>query len=173
MSDEAQSLSGSYAEAEALCKKLDTFPSSNNSEFQDVLSAAITAYEACIRIASQISLFSPNEALDDVSSRDLRYLLLHYQIAELVFRSNRGERKDIILQARSELEQFLHLLDQYDVLSKADLQMLERYQDNRDGFALAPGGDAAARREVKIQRFREEKALKARIEVRSRRSMVA
>jgi hypothetical protein len=61
---------------------------------------------------------------------------------------------------------FLKLLDSYDVLSKADAKLYERFRDNPQSFSTASTSDAAARRQTKIARFREEKELRRKLEVR-------
>lgn len=44
--------------------------------------------------------------------------------------------------------------------------MYEQYRDNPNDFSTASLTDAVARRQTKINRFREEKTLKAKLEVR-------
>lgn len=63
-------------------------------------------------------------------------------------------------------ERFLERLDNYDLLSSDDKRLYERYFDNPDSFTLTPANDAAERRQAKISRFREEKELKQKLEVR-------
>lgn len=50
------------------------------------------------------------------------------------------------------------------MISLADKKLYEQYNEAPDSFSLAPN-DAAARRQVKINRFREEKELKQKLEV--------
>lgn len=57
-------------------------------------------------------------------------------------------------------------LDEYDLLSPGDKKLHEQYLENPSAFALASMNDAAARRQVKVARFREEKELKQKLEVR-------
>lgn len=65
-----------------------------------------------------------------------------------------------------EYERYLELLDNYDLLSSGDKKLHERYLENPDTFSLNLTNDPAARREAKINRFREEKELKNKLEVR-------
>lgn len=96
-----------------------------------------------------------------------RYLLVNFWIAELLLRITGGDRKSHLLNARTSLESFLKLVDSYDLLSPSDSKLLETYQEGPDVFSTASTRDAAARRETKIARFREEKALKQKLEVRT------
>ncbi|KAF1817048.1 TAP42-like protein [Eremomyces bilateralis CBS 781.70] len=165
MAEEQRSLRSVYLSAEAKRQELEGLGNSNTEDYQDTLSSAIKLYEDCLRIADEVSLFSPNETLEDVSSGDLQYFLINHQLAELVQRLTGIERrKENLLAARSCYESFLKLLDAYDLLSKSDSKLLEQYHDGPDRFSVASTTDASARRETKIARFREEKDLKQRLQ---------
>jgi len=64
-----------------------------------------------------------------------------------------------------ELERYLKQLDNYDILSKEEARLYERYKERPDNFSTASISDAASRRQTKIDRFKEEKALKEKLEV--------
>lgn len=53
-------------------KELESSPDPTGSDYQENLQAAITSLEECRKIADRISLFSPNETEDDISSGDLQ-----------------------------------------------------------------------------------------------------
>lgn len=165
MDTETRTLRTVFSEAESRRKQLDNFTSSTSSAFQQTLVAAIKDYDECLRIAAQVSLFSPNETLDDINTGDLQFLLINYYLAELILKKTATGRKESLLQARSHYERFLKLLDNYDILSKLDSKIFERYTEDPDNFSTAPVTDAAARRGTKIARFKAEKELKSRIEV--------
>ena len=101
-------------------------------------------------------------------------MAINYHLAELVqkiFNTDISARKQNLLRARRHYEQFLKLLDAYDVLGKADAKLFEVYTEDKDNFSTASTKDAAARRDAKISRFREEKQLKQKLEVRIRISV--
>ncbi|KAJ9644700.1 Type 2A phosphatase-associated protein 42 [Coniosporium tulheliwenetii] len=161
---EERNIRSLFAEAETNRKALESSWDTNSAEYQEKLSATISKYEDCLRIADQVSLFSPNETADDIASGDIQYLLVNFWIAELLLRITGGDRKSHLLNARTSLESFLKLVDSYDLLSPSDSKLLETYQEGPDVFSTASTRDAAARRETKIARFREEKALKQKLE---------
>lgn len=166
MDDQPRSLRVLFSDAEALRKGFETSGlSPTSSEFQENLTSAIATYEECLKVASQVSLFSPNESLEDTNSGDLQYLLINYHLAELIQRITFGNRKANVLKARECYESFLKLLDQYDIFLKADSRMYEQYTDSPGTFATASTTDAQARRDTKIARFKEEKELKRKLEV--------
>ncbi|KAF2143651.1 uncharacterized protein K452DRAFT_267914 [Aplosporella prunicola CBS 121167] len=164
MEEQPQSLRALFGDAESKRKELENSYDSNSATFQRNLMSAIATYEECLKVADRVSLFSPNETLEDVSSGDIQYMLIHFHVAELVQRINGGDRKANLLGARRSYDNFLKLLDSYDMLSKSDAKLYERYLEAPNSFSTASTTDAAARRETKIARFREEKAMKAKLE---------
>ncbi|KAF2459184.1 type 2A phosphatase-associated protein 42 [Lineolata rhizophorae] len=170
--DSPQSLRALYAQARRATHSLDTLAlPSTSPDYQSHLSAAISAYEAC---ASRLTdVFSPDsETLEDVSSNDLAYLLIDFELAGLVLRKTsfgeegggaQGRKKDL-LRAREAYERFLRLVDRLDGLSRQDQRLWERYLEDKEGFSTAGTADAVARRGIKIARFREEKELQRKLE---------
>ncbi|KAF4541667.1 TAP42-like protein [Lasiodiplodia theobromae] len=159
-----QSLRALFSSAEAKRKDLEATYDSNSDAYQQKLSSAIATYEECLKVADRVSLFSPNETLEDVSSGDIQYMIINYHLAELLQRIVGTDRKATLLSARGCYEKFMKLLDSYDVLSKPDAKLYEKYQESPNSFSTASTSDAAARRETKIARFRAEKELKAKLE---------
>ena len=157
-----------FARAEQSRGSLSTYPTTISSSYQENLASAITAYESSLRLVSELSLFSPNETLEDLSSTSLPYLLINFRLGQLVEKITGGERKDVILRARGRYERFLKVLDGYDILSSGDAKMLERYLEDPERFSTASTTDATARRNTKIARFKEEKELKSKMEYLNR-----
>ncbi|KAK7510984.1 type 2A phosphatase-associated protein 42 [Phyllosticta citriasiana] len=163
---EPKSLRALFEDAETKRKALESSHEYSGDEYQDNLSSAIATYNKCSKVADQVSLFSPNESLEDVSSGDLQYFLIDFYIAELVQKirgTNPQFRKSNLQKARHYYGKFLKLLDSYDLLSKPDAKLFERYTEAPDSFSTASTTDAAARRETKIARFRAEKEMKTKL----------
>ncbi|KAF1994790.1 type 2A phosphatase-associated protein 42 [Amniculicola lignicola CBS 123094] len=166
MEDQPKSIRALFLTAERQRQNLASQPSSNTPSFQENLKTTIATYEECLELSESVSLFSPNETLDDVSSSDLQYMAICFQLAELVQKITGGvsERKETLQRARENYEKFLKLLDLYDILEKSDAKLLALYKENRNAFSTASTTDVAARRDAKIARFRQEKELKTKIE---------
>ncbi|KAI9725213.1 MAG: hypothetical protein M1828_003394 [Chrysothrix sp. TS-e1954] len=181
MANETVSLKECYADAESRRRRLDNAPDTNSIRYQDEIASTIVLYETCLARIDDVSLFSINEGLEDVTSNDLKYsenssiplvtnadgirfLLIHFFIAELVQRNNVTNRKLSLLHARSEYESFLKLLDDYDAFLSDDLRKYQRYQEEPSVFSTLSTNEAAARRQEKITNFKEEKALKAKLQ---------
>ena len=92
-------------------------------------------------------------------------MTLEYHLAELIQRAPSADRETVLRSSLDLYEKFLTRLDEYGILSKSDRKLFEDYMANPSGFTLAPVNDAAARRETKVRRFREEKELKEKLEV--------
>jgi hypothetical protein len=90
---------------------------------------------------------------------------LEYFLAELMQRAATSDRESALKRALEQYEKFLGRLDEYELLSEGDKKLFEQYMANPSSWTLAPANDAAARREIKVTRFREEKELKQKLEV--------
>ena len=71
----------------------------------------------------------------------------------------------VLRRAQKAYERYLSLLDNYNMLNAKDRRLYERYLDDRDDFSLISTTDAAARRDTKIARYKQENELKLKLEV--------
>lgn len=78
MTDETLSLRQCLSDAERQQSAFEVSHDYNSPASQSSLARALAGYEQCLKIASNISLFSSNEELEDVSSGDLRSVPIHY-----------------------------------------------------------------------------------------------
>jgi hypothetical protein len=116
-----------------------------------------------------LSFLSLNSVSWHKADHSSRYLAINHHLAELIERLSTPDislRKANILLARKYYESFLKQLDGYDILSASDSKLLDGYSEDKANFSTANTRDAAARRDAKIARFREEKELKRKLEVR-------
>ena len=165
MADSDASLRELFVTAKSLTKELEKLES-NSQNYQDKLRHAIATFEQCSKVADQLSLFSPNETADDISSTDLQYLSIDYWLGDLIPRQRSSARKPLLQQSRGAYERYLGRLEDYDLLSKDDKKLDERFQENKAAFSLLGNGDATQKRNIKIARYRQEKDLKQKFEVR-------
>jgi immunoglobulin-binding protein 1 len=115
-------------------------------------------------------MWKPNSNSWHVANLTNRYLAINHHLAELIQRIYTPDisiRKSNILRARECYEAFLKQLDAYDILGASDCKLLEAYSEDKANFSTANTRDAAARRDAKIARFRSEKELKRKLEVRT------
>ena len=83
-------------------------------------------------------------------------------------KDSESDRKGVLRRAQKAFERYLHLLDSYEMLSRENQKLNERFLDDQDEFSLIPGNDAGVRRDTKITRFKQEKELKMKLEYLSR-----
>ncbi|RFU23816.1 hypothetical protein B7463_g12522, partial [Scytalidium lignicola] len=152
-----QSIKSLFSSAERQRQSIESSWDTNTAEYQQNLVAAIRIYEQCLELAGRLSLFSPNETIEDISSGDL-------QLAELLLRQNGKDRKRVLQQAREAYERYLILLDQYDILSSADKKLYNTYNEDPTRFSTISTSDPNARRAAKISNFKQEKELKNKLE---------
>ena len=166
MSEPQQSLRELFNAALAARAELESLQSASE-QYRESLLAALSTFERCRALAANVSLFSPNETEDDVSSGDLQYLGIDYYIGDLSFRASRGDRTEVLRGSQAAFGRYLDLLDMYDLLAAADKKLYERYLEAKDTFSVLASSDAAARRGAKIARYKQEKELKQKLEVRN------
>ena len=71
--EEGQSLKSIFQDAEQKRRSLDDIPNRNSPEYQNTLRTAIRLYRDASKLADSLSIFSPNETIDDISTNDLQY----------------------------------------------------------------------------------------------------
>jgi len=166
-----QSLSSLFQSAKTNQEDLDTLDP-RSDDFKILLQSTISSLEQCSQLADQLALFSTNEDLEDISTSNIQYLGIEYLLSELNMRSySPTDRKTQLNNASELLEQFLTRLDEYSLLSAPDKKMLESYKDDRIHFRIV--GDSAgleAKRNTKVKRFQEEKALKSQLKLLTEQS---
>ncbi|KAJ7723963.1 TAP42-like protein [Mycena maculata] len=115
-----------------------------------------------------LSLFSPNEILEDISTRDLIYLLAPYALAEVQGRvraAGNDERIGFLTQSQKYISTFISHLENYEVVPES-----ERTLHAQDPAKIK---DPASRRELKIKQYQREKDLRSRMEtIRKRRGQL-
>ncbi|KAK4043409.1 TAP42-like protein [Parachaetomium inaequale] len=173
MDDEPRSLKAVFADAESKRLALESSPfAPNSSEYADTVSSAVKLYRDCLTLIGALSIFSPNESLEDLSTTDLPFLLINFHLAEVTQKlpsSSPPERQSVLSAARDAYERYLHLLDSYDLLSPPHKKLLEQYIDTPTTFSTVSASDPDARRNAKIANFRTEKELRTKLDFLRRR----
>jgi immunoglobulin-binding protein 1 len=137
-------------------------------------------------------LFSSNEDKDDLTTGEIKYLLIPYYKAEILSQQhqNYAPRNDtspdnddsILKQQKSRLEslkssetlheKFLLKAQQYDLLSSGALKCIFGVVESTSFSSVAaqpPKVDASTLRQLKIEKFKLEKSVAARVQALSHR----
>ncbi len=77
-----------------------------------------------------------------------------------------SDRQSVLKRAQEAFASYLDLLEKYNLLSRKDKLLLDRFLDSPDEFALMSSNDATARRDTKIARLKQEKELRFKLEAR-------
>ncbi|KAI4243411.1 MAG: hypothetical protein LQ352_007041 [Teloschistes flavicans] len=147
---------------------LDSIPNPSSSIYQSHLQTAIRAFQQCQDLTERLSIFSPNETEDDITSNNLRYLLTNHYLGDLLLKDSLSPRKHVLQRSRVAFERYLKLLDSYEMLSKSDSKLYQRYLSSPDDFSLLSQSDPTARRNTKIARYKQEQELKLKLEYLAR-----
>lgn len=127
---------------------------------------AIKILENATRLVSLSGIFSRNEGIEEVATADLQYFLLPALLGSLCLKLTSGDRKDITTVSEIYFKDFLQRCSDYGICSEyksqqapsneeeADEQTAQKMELNRLIHARAG----------KIQRFKEQKELKGRLE---------
>eukprot|EP00245_Coleochaete_scutata_P009210 TRINITY_DN2978_c0_g1_i1.p1 TRINITY_DN2978_c0_g1~~TRINITY_DN2978_c0_g1_i1.p1 ORF type:complete len:426 (-),score=104.60 TRINITY_DN2978_c0_g1_i1:179-1456(-) len=127
---------------------------SSDAEGQGKVVQACLLLEECTSRIETLGLFSSNEDKEDLSTANIKYLLVPYYLAELEQWRTDGERRQHVQCARKQFSAFVRRCTQYGLLSEADRLSV---------FRSAPA-DPQARRAEKIERFKRQRALQAKVE---------
>ena len=132
--------------------------------------------------------FSQNEEADDIKTSDMPLLLIPYAIGEILSTcpsdpssssspsATSSYRLSLVSRSLSQYHSFLHLLNNYKLLG--DLASSQYIKDEDEGEEDENGVrvrrmDPTTKRQEKIDRFKQDKAIAAQIEqIKSRRKQV-
>jgi len=146
-------------------------PSPNDPKVQSALAKTLADLDLSHKLIDHLGVLSPNDTLDDLSTRNLRCLVvpaLQAQLALAVRTRGGQERLEWLHRARAHWISFLDLVERYNVLGAGAGDADERrkaLQGPRIGDT-----DPARRRAGKIAQFKMEREIKGTLdELRARR----
>ncbi|KAF8599070.1 hypothetical protein BDV93DRAFT_477909 [Ceratobasidium sp. AG-I] len=167
MSDDSISLSARYSRALSAASSLSNY-SALSDEYKSISSGALTDLKLVSTAINDLQLFSKNETLEDISTRQLVFLSVPYATGELLLSLPAPDptlRQDVLVQAESELQKFISYVVDYGVVDEAVIQGINKSAQMMNNPAM--------RREVKIQQYQAEKQLKSQIQALRSRSLSA
>ncbi|KAH9930760.1 TAP42-like protein [Fomitopsis serialis] len=158
-------LSALFHHAANAVAKANNLPTIQN-ETQELVHSAVTDLQTLQSRIAALSLFSENEMLEDVATKDLVYLLVPYVLAEVEGRVRTVDPVERLERARRSqrlYRVFLASLETYGIVPEAEKALYAQ--------SVSSITDAQKRRELKINQYQKEKEIKTRIqEVRKHRN---
>ncbi|ODV98565.1 hypothetical protein PACTADRAFT_1035 [Pachysolen tannophilus NRRL Y-2460] len=116
----------------------------------------------------QLSLFSDNEDLEEISTGDLKYLSIDYHLA--VFLENNGngieDRMKKLKLSRNLYLQFLYNLENYNILNKTQKSKLDNFKSSYEPkLSELKSNDPVLLRKEKLDNFKLEKELNEKLKI--------
>ncbi|KAH3666698.1 hypothetical protein WICMUC_005515 [Wickerhamomyces mucosus] len=134
----------------------------DSEEYQTQLSIVIQKWLDLKQIISQRSIFSNNESLEDLNTNEIKYLSVEFYLAQLynylsIPSKSNNLKKSILLNL-----QFLTNLNNYDLLTKNDLNKLEKLKESPFEI-INLYQSSELRRDEKISNYKLEKSLNLKL----------
>ncbi|KAI9141141.1 TAP42-like protein [Paraphysoderma sedebokerense] len=147
------------AQASYLDLQTSSLPSSS-PQYQSLLNDALSAFNTAALLILKLSIFSPNEELDDINTSNLQYLLIDAYIGSLTLNivNPKIDRWDIVHLAQKHFNAFLDTIDHYGLLNHQDKAFLTARLNN--AFSKLPPDQQRA---SKINRYKQSKSIEAKL----------
>ncbi|XP_027335359.1 PP2A regulatory subunit TAP46 isoform X2 [Abrus precatorius] len=118
------------------------------------------ALQKCEEMVNKLGLFSANETKDDISTTNLKYILVPFYLAELTEKIAQDNRIQIIEASQAKLKEFISFCEAMELVPKEEL---ESYKEG----ASKSVADQRAR---KIARFKRQRAAESKLlEIKERK----
>jgi immunoglobulin-binding protein 1 len=105
-------------------------------------------------MVSKLGLFSTNETKEDVSTANLKYLLVPYYLGEITEKIAQEDRIPILKASQNHLKEFIALCEVLELIPEDELELSRQKQPDT----------VANRRAQKIARFRRQKAAETKLQ---------
>lgn len=126
---------------------------------QVTVAAGVALLRHAVAQVDRAGVFSSNETKDDIATSDLKYVLAPFYLSEVVSHTRTPDpsaRLPVVTEAAHNHELFLSTCESHELLSEGHARARQRE-------GPAPKAPATQRAE-KVERFRREKAIRARLE---------
>ncbi|XP_011044650.1 PREDICTED: PP2A regulatory subunit TAP46 [Populus euphratica] len=126
----------------------------SGSNDKELVKKGIEALENCEEMISKLGLFSSNETKEDISTTNLKYILVPLYLAELTENIAQDDRIQILKASQAKLKEFLSFCEAMELVPEEELQT----------FSQGTPNTFADRRALKIARYRRQIAAEAKLE---------
>lgn len=127
---------------------------------QELVKKGCEALNRCDDMVNKLGLFSSNETKDDISTANLKYILVPFYLAELTEKIAQDDRIQIIKASQAKLKEFISFCEAMELVPKEEL---ESYMEG------APKS-VADQRARKIARFKRQRAAESKLlEIKERK----
>ncbi|XP_032993752.1 immunoglobulin-binding protein 1 [Lacerta agilis] len=147
-------------------------PSSGAPAVQRKVQRGIGLLERAAHAVAELQLFSHNEELEEISSADLKFMLVPALLAAFVLKQvNPSKRLEHVQRARAGFMDFLKICKDYgighfELPREMEVESRDESESSSSSFNSVPGSDQqavilamASHRQAKIQRYKQKKEL--------------
>ncbi|PWA95719.1 2A phosphatase associated protein of 46 kD [Artemisia annua] len=135
-------------------RKIHLQSSDDSTVDKETLRKGCEALQHCEEMISKLGLFSTNETKQDITTTNLKYILVPFYLAELIEKTGgHDDRIDILKLSQAKLKEFISFCDAMELVPEDELE------------ASAQGGQNAVvdRRAKKIARFKRQRAAESKL----------
>uniref|UniRef100_A0A0E0J6F1 PP2A regulatory subunit TAP46 n=1 Tax=Oryza nivara TaxID=4536 RepID=A0A0E0J6F1_ORYNI len=133
---------------------------SSSSLDQEGIRKGVDLLRRCDEMVSKLGLFSSNETKDDVSTANLKYLLVPYYLGEMTERVAQEDRIPVLKASQDHLKEFISICEALELISEDELEISRQKQPDT----------MANRRAQKVARFKRQKAAETKlVEIKERK----
>ncbi|CAL9133895.1 unnamed protein product [Musa textilis] len=127
---------------------------SESSVDREALRKGIQTLRRCDEMISKLGLFSSNETKDDVSTANLKYLLVPFYIGELTEKVAEDDRLKVLKFSQAHLKEFISICEALELIPEEELER-----------SIQRGANTPAnQRAKKIARFKRQRAAEAKLQ---------
>ncbi|KAH9621522.1 hypothetical protein KSS87_019335 [Heliosperma pusillum] len=133
---------------------------SDSSIDQESIRKGCQLLQQCDEMIAKLGLFSSNETKDDISTANLKYLLVPYYLGELMEKLQEEDRLQILKASQVKFKEFVSFCETMELVPEEELE------------SLAQGGsnNFSDKRARKIARFKRQRAAESKLsEIKERR----
>ncbi|XP_049402819.1 PP2A regulatory subunit TAP46-like [Solanum stenotomum] len=126
---------------------------SESSVDRDLVKKGCDLLRQCEEMISKLGLFSLNETKDDISTANLKYILVPYYLAELIEKIAEDGRIKVLKASQAKLKEFISFCETMELVPE------EEMETSKQGGA----NTFAGRRAKKIARFKCQRAAESKL----------
>lgn len=127
---------------------------------KETLRKGCEALKHCDEMISKLGLFSANETKDDITTTNLKYLLVPFYLVELIEKTETDDRIQILKASLAKLKEFIAFCEVLELLPEEELET----------FSQGSSNSFADRRAKKIARFKRQRAAESKLlEIKERK----
>ncbi|RZC07246.1 hypothetical protein D0Y65_014552 [Glycine soja] len=134
-------------------RKIHNSATATASAADQVVKKGCEALHRCEDMVNNLGLFSPNETKEDISTTNLKYILVPFYLAELTEKLAQDDRIHILKASQAKLKEFISFCEAMELVPKEELE----------SYIEGASKTVADQRARKIARFKRQRAAESKL----------